>query len=730
MSGSRRDFLGLLSGVAATTLASQSTTARAETSEVPAQTPRGYRIHPAIGVARVGDSGSNLSDPFAHPDTFYVGPESIGGLPTEFEKDANGEAVPVTSFKDRASQVRRQAARFRIYRDDGEGGSEVVRLDDPEIAEIRWTVHVANKKPAWYDFSEFRGNLMMGAENSYEATGAARRNAAISETQRRRNMLIIDPGPRSVDQPGITAAFDSQIEPDPRTGETYAHVSFPGSDGIGAELGYGTGRLYPYSIDTLGHMKMEDDGGLLVLGGYGRAGGPKAQGIESFAGADGFFDDISDGSVHAEITLASGETFTLEAWVLTGPPKVAPELVNITTLDDIIFDMAVRYKAAAPEIFDATTNTWKTEFVVDYDRHIRPIFERMRSYQWTVDVAPMIGFATPRFDTSDMSEANRAARERWFSYLRDPGSDRDWELSPSHQDLFSDDGFPMMPLNSGSNSVTNHDISKFLSLTPTQYFFFRQWSDGKFERGGPRRSRFAPHPIDCASVGNCVGAPMSPGIEVSWSLRNPALFPDDDPYRLSVYDPVAIRQEGLDPDRDETRGGGCQPGDLTKRMAIPWQADFFLCGAQPVNFTDPLLNKLSEGSQVEHLPAPPTFTAVWWPPQRPLFVYSGAESAETQSMDGDISMGERAAYARGINTFLQAILGWRYLGFVTNLNTGEDRDDYPFFVETERNFAKFRAVKLEFSEDGTLRTDAQTETVLERNLSRHATPFHYYVGRK
>lgn len=62
-----------------------------------------YQIHPAIGFARVGNA----------PDSFYLEPTAVGALPTEYDKD--GKEVPVTQFKN-AGQIRRQAARFRVYR--------------------------------------------------------------------------------------------------------------------------------------------------------------------------------------------------------------------------------------------------------------------------------------------------------------------------------------------------------------------------------------------------------------------------------------------------------------------------------------------------------------------------------------------------------------------------------------------------------------------------------------
>ena len=264
---------------------------------------------------------------------------------------------------------------------------------------------------------------------------------------------------------------------------------------------------------------------------------------------------------------------------------------------------------------------------------------------------------------------------------------------------------------------------------------FSQWAKGKFESGGPRRTRFVPHPLDEAAVGNCVGAPMAPGIEMTWSMRNPAIYQDDDPYRIRVQTDIDFAQEGLSASRDETQGGGCQPGDLTKRMAIPWQADFFECAAQPVSFRDPLVNQSVERSLanfdpnlVGHAPTPPTFYAYWWPPQSPIHVYSGAQTAEEQILNGNIGLSEKVPFQRGVNTFLQTILAWKYLGFVVNDNQGEGRNEYSNFVEKERNYGMFRPAKVGFTADGTLEADVPTKTVPTGRTSHQAVPFFYYVG--
>ena len=86
-------------------------------------------VHPAIGIARVGNSA----------DSFYFGPELPGSLP-----------VAPDGFKDATGAIARQAARFRIFGYDAAGAvvGEVTASD----ADIVWTVSVANKKAAWYDF--------------------------------------------------------------------------------------------------------------------------------------------------------------------------------------------------------------------------------------------------------------------------------------------------------------------------------------------------------------------------------------------------------------------------------------------------------------------------------------------------------------------------------------------------------------------------------------------------
>jgi len=107
------------------------------------------RIHPAIGIARVGNSKE-----------YFIGPE----IPFPV-------ASPLGGYRDDAGRLKRQAARFRIYGYDSKG--RVLGELTSANAEIVWKVHVVNKKAAWYDF-DFALDLPEAAEQR-----SARRNPQI-----------------------------------------------------------------------------------------------------------------------------------------------------------------------------------------------------------------------------------------------------------------------------------------------------------------------------------------------------------------------------------------------------------------------------------------------------------------------------------------------------------------------------------------------------------------------
>jgi L-lysine 6-oxidase len=655
-----------------------------------------YSIYPSIGVARVGNSIHLLG---SEEVNFYLAPNEIGGFPIDCDSNGNELSGLFSTFKDKLGMVKRQGQKFRVFRKDENSGEEVELIlsgtNDGEnngkyfeVESIDWTVHLANKKAAWYKYSEYKGNLLFGEKNSYEAQKVPKRNKNSNEE---RQKLIIDPGPRTISGKNLSKEIDRQTIP-----PKYKKGSFPRE-----EVTYG------HPINSLGTLKTDSKGRLIVLGGYGNSGGDEP--LSSYGGADTWYDDISDGSVTCTITFKNGENPpTLKALVIVGPPDFAPEIVNISTWDDTMFDVGVRHFDLVPDMYNYHTKTWNDKFQANYQRDILPIIQRISGYHWVANVQSMIAFSSNIFDFSDPSEGNKLNRQKYFSYFRKPEPPDHSKFPDSRQyTLFSEDPtsdkpyIPMMPLNSGSNSVSNYNIEKFLALTQTQYFLLKQWADGKFENKPDYEPYLKVDQRNRASIGNVVGLPQSPGIEVTWTTQNPKIY--EDSYKINQK--KVDHDKGLSPDRDECEADdGCEPGDLTKRMAIPWQADFFNCSIQYINFNDPDVNK------DENLPLPPTYYAYWWPPQAPWDVLGGDLTVDAQAKS-HIPAGLQVNYIRGINSYKQMVeYGWSYLGFIRNQNTEQDYGQkFPYMVETERNHDMFDYKSIPVSEITGRDDDKDTE---------------------
>lgn len=692
----RRKFITVttVAGVAAAELAAQAPK-RGNGKKGPVR----YAVHPAVGVARLGNS----------PDEFYLEPETIGGLPLECDPDGtprmeNGRAVFVKKFKDKQGRIKRQGAQFRVFafdaNDPGDPGREVT-LDDADVESIEWTVHLANKKAVWYNNDQFIGNVYLAGDPNAQRenanyypnpddpptplTDAALRNWYIQGEAKRQKELIIDPGPRTVRRAGEKAAFSRDTIP-----SDYPHGSFPPVSRENPRV--------PYEINTLGDMMMSRNGRLVVLGAFGRAGGQVP--IATYTGQDTWYDDIADGPVWCRLKLkGQAEPIELSAWTLVGSPKYAPELRNISTLDDVMFDVGVRYHDLVPEL--CRNGVWNPNFEANFDRDVQPILERIGDYIWVANVQSMVAFINPRFDMRDNSARNAKNRETFFAYFRDSSKN---ELSEPHQVLFRN-GVPLVPLNSGSNSVTNADQDKYAGLTRTQYFLLGQWAKGKFTTGAAKPWPNKVHPLDRASAGNCVGHPMSPGIETTWTTRNPVIY--GDAYRIKIHkDENWYREHGLSTLGDETGSwyakyapsitppkwlvvqDGCEPGDLTKRMSGPWMSDFYQCSVEYVNFSDPPLRPQPNTTDITEIPTPPTYYTYWWPPQAPMHVLTGTMDAEEQAAAG-VASGFQVYYTRGANNIGNLVIAWSYMGFIVNENESAEGRLYPYFVEQERNHDRF-----------------------------------------
>jgi hypothetical protein len=415
------------------------------------------RIHPAIGIARVGNSDTE----------FFVGPER------PWDRSA-----PAGGYKDALCRVKRQAARFRVFGYDNGVPTELTAAN----ATIEWTVHLVNRKAAADGFD------VAGPRNS-SVTGADR------------DKLVIDPGSRTL------------TGPDQR--QEFANGTFevPG---------------HPAQTVPLGEIRTDDDGRLLVLGGFGKSGSPSFAGFNHFADNNGWYDDIADGPVTATVTY-NGQTFTaLGAWVIVGPPKFAPGIDNVIRLWDAIFDSFVK------------VGQLQVPGTPSYANDVYPILQAA---------------VTTRAVNSD------AIGHHSFTHP-EPGS-------TSVVSRFT------APAGSGNMpklySESNTDPPD-LRLTGTQLAIMQKWANGAIANDWnvswgqgppPVDPNVTPGGLDKAALENCVGGAFFPGIEGGSILRD-----------TSLYLPVALNSGVPSFRLDHAK---VAPGDITARMAIPWQSDFKAC---------------------------------------------------------------------------------------------------------------------------------------------------------
>jgi len=516
------------------------------------------KIFPPIGIARVGNA----------PDQFTIGPETYRGLPTL----PDGTPFDETHFRDGEGRLCRQAALFHVFRRTEDGWEELT-LDHPDVAAIEWTVHVANKKASWYRFVTNAG------EHGY-APNHLLRNPDVGD----RHSLVIDPGPRSIQ--GAQAGPVGLARDNAPAGYP---VRFPPP------------KLYPgpadgpadghTSIDTLGELRTDARGRLLFLGGRGISGSREAPPrIVEYANNDGWWDDTSDGPVHATVVLKSGERVDAgTAWVLVAPPAYAPEIANLVTLWDTMFDTLVR-RGDHPALFqDGFWRRGPDGYRPSYRAEIRPLLERASLYPWVAAIPPKphqfdlerLGRVPP--PDNPAADENRGLRNWILDVLRAPQKENQ---------IVSSTGRTMMPYLAGDNALQPDALtSKYLRLTDTQFFFLQQWADGWFVDEDVPTSE--PEALTRAVLENCVGGAFSPGIEMSWNSRDASIYEPGPGVRMRAEWPVpAPLRLGFDPAR-------LQPGDLSRTMAVPWQADFNECSSQP-----------QDGRVLW-----------WWPAQRPEFVY-------------------------------------------------------------------------------------------------------------
>ncbi|WP_295211256.1 LodA/GoxA family CTQ-dependent oxidase [uncultured Chryseobacterium sp.] len=490
-------------------------------------------IHPAIGVARVGNS----------PDEYFLIPEQI-----------NEPITDPGNFRDGKGRIKRQAARFRLFGADENG--KIIRELTAEDGEITWTVHVANKKAAWYDFDlaldipQARG---VYKKEGYPAVKSTLRNASITDHHRKR--LIIDGGKIEISGKSTNA------------------------DGKDSRFAFDKGTFYSLDCNDkpvyLGEVRTDAEGRLLFLGGRGLSASYANLPATTFANNETWHDDTSDGPVDARIKLKTGEVLEASgSWVLTAPPDYSPGVQAFVTGYDLLAQTAADMgKSVLPE----TPEFWE---------HIYPMLERMPLNGWVnAGIFKQNGWGSPgNLSTpemiarlSDASDRYFELRQAIFRQFRNP------DYVTMQAELFP----PVYGDGLQKFLSTDTDPRNFMAVLPFQYEYIRQWANGNFTLGNKPGSvewkDLSPEEqaaqLDRSALDETIGGPFHPGCEFTWPIRQPILY--SEPFRIKrrLDDPLTFGPV-LDSEIALAPGGpldGSAAGDITKWMAVPWQTDTSSC---------------------------------------------------------------------------------------------------------------------------------------------------------
>jgi L-Lysine epsilon oxidase N-terminal/L-lysine epsilon oxidase C-terminal domain/Iron-containing redox enzyme len=602
-------------------------------SSPPAAADLVFRVHPAVGVARVGNSEEQIIAPETMAGASTNDGSLTGGLPIR----AGTEVEPVRSsdLRDEDGALKRHAARFRVFAYQASAEEQWPRGDAATVTEVTigstlagrvvedivWTVHVANKKANTFVLME--EGPYQGIAGFEEDRLPPIRNTNVEDPQApqptdelatlndpaRVAQLTIDPGPRTISgQSAAAVRFDRATPASYYDAAQRAVVtldSYPKSFPTDAfkEMDAPSGP-----IETLGELTTDANGRLLVAGGYGRAAGWRIDGKPAPLGDDvnndQWFDDTSDGPVSATIVFADGGGVEAHgAWVTTTDPSYAPQIRNVVSLWDDIYDVWVRELGLAPDVYNPEQGGYQDAYQPTFDDQLAPIFKSAALQRWVANIGPTGEGAHEQVGTIDA--------------IDDPATTPLAGIKSIFRNPFApDDGVAKMPLHLGDANEA------FLSLRKTQYFFLERWNEGRdgFRAGsGPELG--PGELLDKATFVNCIGGRFSPGIDLTFVMREPALYVQ--PWQTSGAGPFRVKRKPLAYGALPVAGAplltagyvprhvedGLEPGDLSKWMALPWHTDYNSCATHPPS-PNPKGNR----------------TVFWsWPAQRPVAVYSATD---------------------------------------------------------------------------------------------------------
>lgn len=473
-----------------------------------------YVIHPAVGIARVGDS----------PEELYIAPEIPGTFcaPTEIYKvvlqstDKDKSEIhsfskidpPDYNYRDTSEEkrIRRQAARFKIF-EYTPNAAAAMKPENPPI-------YPTDQEITTLDLTRFDVTWQVKLSNLKSPMGNNEPEAISLKVDPTQELVRLFDTPKLTDDDGT----EQQL---PRLGEIYT--------------------------DT--------EGRLIVAGGAGEAkpvGG--ADPIEGNTNVKlyGWFDDTSDGVVTATIKdKNTHEEFeALAARIVIAPPKFGGDVLPLVSLYDL---MEENSGVSPPK-------------EVSYTEHIFPILQKVILMQWVSQQAFVAhGNGTLIFDFwAKLTTGSPQEQQDLRKHLL--------ELVENHHSDYGDGrlkAFRGMP-----KLIAHPDKGPF--LTKRQIALFRGWAAQNIPEPVPTtlpRPTVSEHTylenvpvseqpqaLDQAHMETISSRGYLPGVDVG-----------------EIVESIVWKDENALVPRANINGKQTD-GELTQTLATPWQVDIPHCG--------------------------------------------------------------------------------------------------------------------------------------------------------
>ncbi len=282
------------------------------------------------------------------------------------------------------------------------------------------------------------------------------------------------------------------------------------------------------------------------------------------------------------------------AWVVVAPPNFAPDVIAWRTLYDLLVDAYVRHGwMEMPE-------------KVSFTRDVLPVLRRLSNLQWVnkgffalfghggpmnFDDPALISKLSHRPTKKGGPDPYSGLRQVIFNSFRPAGTKvNEPRLWPW---IYGDTSF--FAAASPRSSVSLPSVTEELLCRWMNGDFVNDWDPDAESPRNLDELCLAERPamLDQAALHFCLADAFHPGSELTWPMRHLSMY--SAPFRIRHrpagevepdYGPKLTQEVALRPGGPLFAQG---PGDLTRWMALPWQADTAFCRSGYEPHYDPYL---------------------------------------------------------------------------------------------------------------------------------------------